>query len=131
MLALITYLLTALATGYQLFWLRMWGVWGRVPSPLENVACIGVLGLLIAAFETRWRSQRFAACFALGSLAFLWIFYAPATFHTLRADFAGESLDSLVLVPPGLMVLATLLATATVIRRRDARNASKMNLNGS
>jgi hypothetical protein len=119
--ALITYFLTALATGYQLFWLRMWGVWGRVASPWENVACIGVLGLIIAAFETRWRSQRFAAWFALGSLAFLWVFYAPATFYTLRTAFAGDGLESLVLVPTGLMILATLLATATVIQKQETR----------
>ena len=119
MLTLVTYLLTALATGYQLLWLRMWGVWGRVVSPWENVACIGVLGLIIAAFETRWRSQRFAAWFALGSLAFLWVFYAPATFHTVRATFAWDSFELLVFVPPFLMMLATLLAVATLIKRQE------------
>jgi hypothetical protein len=120
MFALVTYLLTALATGYQLFWLRMWGVWGRVPSPLENLACIGALGLFIAAFETRWRSQRFAAWFALGSLALLWTFYVPATYQTLRAD-SGREFLLLVLVPPALLMFATLIATATVIRSRQTK----------
>jgi hypothetical protein len=121
MIALLTYLLTALATGYQLFWLRMWGVWGRVASPLENIACIGVLGLFIAAFETRCLSRRFAAWFALGSVAFLWVFYAPATFQTLRSAATGGGLSPLVLVPSGLLILATLLATATVIQRQETK----------
>jgi hypothetical protein len=119
MFAPITYLLTALATGYQLFWLRMWGVWGRVASPWENVACVGVLGLIIAACEARWRSQRFGAWFALGSLAFLWVFYAPATFHTLRVAFAGRGFEPLVLVPSELMILATILAARAVMQKQQ------------
>lgn len=117
MLALFIYLLTATAAAYQLVWLRMWGAWGRVASPLENIACIGVLGLFIAAFETRCRSQRFAAWFALGSLAFLWVFYGPATFHTLRASGDG-ALSPIVLLPSGLVLFATFFATTTVIREQ-------------
>lgn len=113
----IIYFLTAIASGYQLYWLRMWGVWGRGSSPLETVAFCGSVGLLISAFIAL-KSLRGASIIALISTLLLWTFYAPATFQTIASSLAGTTVFSFInILPPILILVATIIAGCCIRNR--------------
>jgi hypothetical protein len=78
----ILYLVTAVATGAQVYWLMMWAIWGAPTSPIQYVSLCRSLVLLIAASLAKW-NPRLAAVIALWAIAAIWCFYAPALVYSV------------------------------------------------
>lgn len=81
MRASVTYGLTAIATGVQLWWLTSWAIWGAPINPLEYIGLLGSVVLLVATLLglRRHRNVRFVA---LCGLLLLWPFYALLMYAT-------------------------------------------------
>jgi hypothetical protein len=110
----VLYSVTAAATGWQVFRIMMWGVWGKPFDLLELVAIPGAFVLLYgaaAAFDGAPRSEAIAAALGCG---LLWVFYAPALWNTFAELFdLGSDFDLVPVIPPILLVVSTIV----VIRR--------------
>jgi hypothetical protein len=77
MKAAVLYVLTAVATGYQMFVLAMQTVNGAPRNPLHYIAFFGSFVLSVAGTFAYYR-QRLAAIIVLFGCGACWAFYAPA-----------------------------------------------------
>ena len=108
-------LLASLTTGYQLYRLVMWGVWGRVGSPLEGIGLLGTLIVFVGAIVA-WRLQGIGAVTIVAGCLMLWLFYAPALATTLAHWRAIPIMELvIVLLPPALLIATTLFALAYLL----------------
>jgi len=87
MLPFILYFVTSIITALHLYTLLALAIYGVPVSPLEFVALLGSLLMLIAAYISLFRA-RIAAQIALIAALLLWSFYAPAIAHRLRSENA-------------------------------------------
>jgi hypothetical protein len=85
MTAFLLFIVTALATGWQLSQQILMGVWGKPLNPLELVGFTGSLILLASAYVALF-SMRRALWGAVVATALLWTFYLPALATTVSAD---------------------------------------------
>ncbi|HVI09151.1 MAG TPA: hypothetical protein VND65_12745 [Candidatus Binatia bacterium] len=85
MLPFILYFLTSVLTAIHLYSLLALALYGVPVSPLEGVALLGSLLMLIAAYISLFR-PRIGAQTALIAALLLWSFYAPAIVHRLRSQ---------------------------------------------
>ncbi len=88
MLPFLVYFAAGSLTGYQLYTLIALAVYGAPFNPLEFVAFLGSVGLLLASYVSLFRPHA-AARIALISALFVWSFYGPAIAKLTRARFAG------------------------------------------
>jgi hypothetical protein len=95
MLSLTIYLVTGLATGWQVFQLIMWAVWGRPVHSIEEAAFAASLTLIFSSFFAL-RHPKGSAIAALTACAALWLFYIPAMRDTLSANPGRETLREMV-----------------------------------
>lgn len=86
------YLITGLTTGFQVFRLIMWAVWGRPPHPIEFVSLAGSLGLITAAVVSLFRPRIAAAVAFVASLA-MWAFYGPALVQSYQQIVSDQHLE--------------------------------------
>jgi hypothetical protein len=121
MLETALYVVTALATGAQVYWLLAWGVWGAPTSPLQYVSICGSLVLFVAGILARW-IPRATAFTAMGASVAMWCFYAPALIHTLRTLPTSMTLQSswVAFTPVVLLVASTAYAITNITRRHRA-----------
>ena len=116
MLASVLYVVTALATGAQVYWLLAWAIWGAPTSPLQYVSICGSLVLLIAGILVKPR-PRAAAFTALGASVAIWCFYAPALIHTLTSLPISMTVQALwAFTPVVLLIVGTAHAIIAVAR---------------
>ena len=107
------FLITALVSGWQVFWSIMWGVWGKPTHPLECAALLGSLILLFGAIQTFLGNPR-GGLVAAGGCLLLWLLYAPAIWHTVTDVPPGRRFNLLGFVPPVLLLLSSLLCPLVV-----------------
>lgn len=93
MLPFILYFAAAVATAYHVLTLLTLALYGAPSDPLEMLALVGSLGLLIAAYVSLFRPPA-AAKIALLAALLLWSFYGPAIAHQVRATFEKRSVLS-------------------------------------
>ena len=112
------YVLTALATGAQVYWLLAWGIWGAPTSPLQYVSVCGSLALFVGGILAKWR-PRATAFTAMGASVAMWCFYAPALIHSIRSMPTGMTLQSslVAFAPVVLLILSTAYAIADIARK--------------
>src|SRR6266498_784035 len=97
---------SGIATAWMNWSLLILSMWGRPTHPIQVIALVGSLVQVIAGAVLLWREK------ALGSagigLALNWLFYAPALFNTMRADWTQLSFRPNGAVPPLLLILCTI-----------------------
>ena len=98
MLPFVLYFVTGVVTGFHLYTLLSFAVYGAPVNWLELVALLGSFCLLIAAFVSLFRPAG-AARLALVACLLMWCFYAPAIAKTVRARFAKATASSQVRPP--------------------------------
>jgi hypothetical protein len=106
------FIITALATGWQVWRLIMWGVWGRPSHPLETVALVGA-GFLFLGGLAAFGSGPAGAVLAIPGCLLLGAFYVPAVWQTLASVLVGETRFEplaflLAFLPPGLLVATSI-----------------------
>jgi hypothetical protein len=121
MLKTALYVVTALATGAQVYWLLAWGIWGSPTSPLQYVSICGSLALFVAGILARWM-PRATALTAMGASVAMWCFYALALIHTLRSLPTNMTLQSslVAFTPVALLVASTAYAITNIARSHRA-----------
>jgi hypothetical protein len=108
------FLITALATGWQVFQLLMWGVWGKPSNPMECVSLLGSLALFFGSVVT-FGGRPFGGILAGCGCLLLWVFYGPAVWHTVSAAMQQPgTLRPVAFLPPGLLLLSSLLCPIVV-----------------
>jgi len=120
-LALLLYALTGLATGVQLGYLLSWAIWGAPTSPLQYVALLGSVALLVAAVLSMWK-PRAATTVALGGSLLLWCFYGPALYTLWREPPLSFRFNKVfvVLLPLALLIAVTGYAGPRALRPAKA-----------
>jgi len=115
------YVLTALATGAQVYWLLAWGIWGAPTSPLQYVSICGSLALFVAGILAKWRPQE-TAFTAIGASVAIWCFYAPAVIHTIHSLPTNMTMQSslVAFTPVVLLVFTSAYAIMDIARRHRA-----------
>jgi membrane-associated HD superfamily phosphohydrolase len=108
------YLAAGITTGWQLYRLMMWAIWGRPTSASEYVALLGALILVVAAFSGLF-SRSACTIIAAAACTLLWIFYLPALVVTLFYSSPAAAWDWVVLIPPLLLTAATTRAIAELV----------------
>jgi hypothetical protein len=93
MLPFLLYFITAVITGYHVYSLMSLAAYGAPVSPLEFVALLGSLCLLICAYISLFRPV-IAAKIALIAALFIWSFYAPALANLIRVKVHDRSVLS-------------------------------------
>lgn len=92
MFPLLLYLLSGLATGWQVLRAVRWAVWGRPVHPLEVVSLLGSLILIVAAVTSPFRPRRAAWLALVGALA-CWTFYVPALVQTYELAKTDQDVE--------------------------------------
>jgi hypothetical protein len=111
------FLITGLATGYQLFQQIMWGVWGKPPNPFEFIGLLGSLILVIAGYGALF-SLRIFRWLALIALIPLWIYYVPALLNTITDTFSGRYVfEIIVFAPPIFLCFASIFIFLSVFSK--------------
>ncbi len=88
MLPFVLYFSCAVVTGFHLYTLMALAVYGAPFNPLEMVAFVGSLCMLIAAYISLFRPYA-AGRVALIAALLLWSFYAPAIATIVRTRFTA------------------------------------------
>lgn len=86
MLPFILYLVTAVVTGFHLWSLLSFALYGAPFNLLELVSLLGSFGLLIAAYVSLFKPDT-GARLALIACLVIWCFYAPAIAKLVRTKF--------------------------------------------
>jgi hypothetical protein len=117
MLAAALYVVTALVTAAQVYWLLAWGMWGAPTTPLQYVSLGGSLVLLIAGIVAKWKA-RASAFAAVGACVAIWCFYAPAVIHTLRSLPTSRIVEQTLwaFTPVVLLVVSSVYAVTAIAR---------------
>lgn len=93
MLPFILYFVTAVLTGFHLYTLLSFTLYGAPFNLLELVALLGSFCLLIAAYVSLFR-PRTAAQLALIACLAMWCFYAPAIAKVVRTKLGNHTVVS-------------------------------------
>jgi len=115
MLPFIIYFVTAVVTGFHLYTLLSLAVYGVLINPLELIALLGSLCLLIAGYVSLFR-PRGAARLALLALLVIWCFYGPAIARTVRNSVLNQMI--LPYLATACLVLATMYSVAVCFGQR-------------
>ena len=97
MLPFVLYFVTGIVTGFHLYSLLSLAEYGAPLNPLELVALLGSLGLLVAAYVSLFRPYAAARVALIAALA-VWCFYAPAIAQVIRAHAAAAAILHLVVL---------------------------------
>lgn len=93
MLPFILYLVTAVVTGFHLWSLLSFALYGAPFNLLELLSLLGSFSLLIAAYISLFRPHA-GARLALVACLMMWCFYAPAIVKLVRTRLAGPAVIS-------------------------------------
>jgi len=93
MLPFVLYFTCAVVTGFHIYTLLALAVYGAPFNPLELLALLGSLALMIAAYMSLFRPYAAARVALIAALA-LWSFYAPAIARMVRTRI-GTSTSTL------------------------------------
>jgi hypothetical protein len=115
MLPFIIYFVTAVVTGFHLYTLLSLAVYGVPINPLQLIALLGSLCLLIAAYVSLFRPLA-AARLALIALLVIWCFYGPAIARTVRNSVLNQMV--LPYLATVLLVLATVYSAVVCFGQR-------------
>jgi hypothetical protein len=111
MLPFILYFVTAVVTGFHLYSLLSFALYGSPFNLLELVALLGSFGVLIAAYVSLFRPQAGARLALIACLA-MWCFYAPALAKLVRAKMAKPAAISQCIRTPRDVIQKCLLIPA-------------------
>ena len=95
MLPFLIYFAAGALAGYHVYTLMALAVYGAPLNPLEFVALLGSVGLLIASYVSVFRPYA-AARIALIAALMVWSFYGPAIAKLTRARLAGVAVAGLL-----------------------------------
>jgi hypothetical protein len=107
------------ATAAQGYWLLMWAIWGRPTHPVQYVALLGSLLLIVAG--VMMLTRRRAVVLASFALVFTWSFWGLALVNILRADWSRIHFKPAGAIPIALLVIATLTFVSFLITRQRER----------
>ena len=99
MLPFILYFVTAVVTGFHLWSLLSFALYGAPFNLLQLVALLGSFCLLIAAYVSLFRPHA-GARLALIACLVMWSFYAPAIAKLVRTKLAKPAAVSQCIRPP-------------------------------
>jgi hypothetical protein len=119
---------TAISTGLQLSQSIMMGVWGKPFSPIEGIAFVGALALLVSSYLALFSIRR-AVWGAAGSVALLWTAYLPAVVaSTPQIGHSSLGEDFFGFVPVFLLGSTTIFAGFKIagLVKGGAEGASQM-----
>jgi hypothetical protein len=85
MLPFCLYFVVGVITGFHVYTLLALAVYGTPSNPLELVALLGSLCLLVAAYISLFKPRGAARLALLASLA-IWCFYGPAIAKSIRTQ---------------------------------------------
>jgi len=91
MLPFLIYFVAGALTGYHLYTLIALAAYGAPFNPLEFVAFMGSVGLVLAGYVSLFRPYA-AARIALIASLLVWGFYGPAIAKLTRARFASVAI---------------------------------------
>jgi hypothetical protein len=100
MLPFILYFLTGLVAVFHVYTFLTLAVYGAPFDPLELVALLGSLCMLIAAYVSLLRPQAGAKVALIGALA-IWSFYGPGIAKIVRTRFDSRNKQSQFALPQG------------------------------
>lgn len=93
MLPFLLYFITGAITGFHIYALLSLVVYGAPFDPLEAVALLGSLGLMVAAYVSLFRPYAAAKIALIAALA-IWSFYGPAIAKVARTRSGKRALTS-------------------------------------
>ena len=99
MLPFILYLVTAVVTGFHLYSLLSFALYGAPFNLLELLSLLGSFCLLIAAYVSLFRPHA-GGRLALIACLVMWCFYAPALAKLVRTKLASPAVVSQCTRPP-------------------------------
>jgi hypothetical protein len=111
MLPFILYFVTAVVTGFHLYSLLSFALYGSHFNLLVLVALLGSFGLLIAAYLSLFRPHDGARLALIACLA-MWCFYAPALAKLVRTQLAKPAAISQCIRRPRDVIQKCLLIPA-------------------
>jgi hypothetical protein len=103
MFPFLLYFVTAVVTGFHLYTLLSLVVLGVPINPLEVVALLGSLCLLIAAYISLFKPHAAAKLALVATLA-IWSFYGPAIANAVRTRLEQRTKSSHVIPLQGASV---------------------------
>ena len=120
---MLTFVLTAIATGAQVYWLLSWGIWGAPTSSWQYVSLAGSVALFVSGLLVRGRLRSLAALLAAGACLAMWSFYGPAFTHTVQSWPSETNTGSIAraFTPIILLTLSSLTAISLIVRRNKRR----------
>ncbi|MFZ1140443.1 MAG: hypothetical protein ABR881_13510 [Candidatus Sulfotelmatobacter sp.] len=98
MLPFVLYFVTGVVTGFHVYALLSFVIYGVPVNPLELVSLLGSFCLLIAAYGSLFR-PRAAGRLALIACLAMWCFYAPAIANFVRARVRKPAAVSQLMSP--------------------------------
>ena len=126
MISFLVYFITGLATGWQVFQLMMWAIWGRPVQLLDYVGLIGALILVLASFFVRWK--KVSTVIASIACVVLWVFYVPSLSGTIGAFASGTAVfwdwkDAVQTIAPPVLLIATTFYICNELRLLLAKSS--------
>jgi hypothetical protein len=118
MLPFCLYFAAGAITGFHVYTLLVVVVYGAPFNPLELVALLGSLCLLLAAYVSLFKPYAAARLALLASLA-IWCFYGPAIARSIRTKVDKQSSVSRVSAVSTSPELPRLLTTTTFLVERE------------
>ncbi|HZW91684.1 MAG TPA: hypothetical protein VFF64_01820 [Candidatus Eremiobacteraceae bacterium] len=111
MFPFLLYFITAVVTGFHIYTLLSLVVLGVPINPLEVVALLGSLCLLIAAYISLFKPHAAARLALVATLA-IWSFYGPAIANAVRTRLERRTTSSHIMPLQGASVGPALRAKA-------------------
>jgi hypothetical protein len=110
------------ATAFQGWQLLMWAIWGRPTHWIQYVAILGSMLQVVAGLVLFWRDKSLA----IAGLALLltWLFYAPALFNTIRAEWNHIRFKPAGAIPSLLLIAATMAVISLFRSRKRVHEAA-------
>ncbi|MGA8937792.1 MAG: hypothetical protein WB439_01385 [Acidobacteriaceae bacterium] len=134
------YVITGLVMAFVTLFLVMEGIWGAPVSPLEYIAFLGAIALVVAGILHIWK-RSFGTKLVIVSLLMVWTFYLPAFVHTFGAlpgQFYSDyemykSITAMGVRFPSSIVMGwvrvllsfTLLISSTIVAMRDGLRGNR------
>jgi hypothetical protein len=114
--------LSGATTAYQGWQLLTWAIWGRPTHWLQYVALLGSLLQIVAGLVLLWRERSWP--FAGMALFLTWLFWAPALFNTIRADWSHIRLKPAGAIPTVFLLAASVMTIRLVRAQGGHRRAA-------
>lgn len=124
MISFFVYLITGVATGWQVFQLMMWAIWGRPVQVLDYIGFAGAFILVLASCFVLWK--KVSTSVAAIACVTLWIFYVPFLTGIIRAFASGTAVfwdwkDAVQTIAAPVFLVATTFHIGNELRNLRAK----------